>query len=46
MYEAEQRRLRAARADFIEDVATAYGGCRSTEGLRAMQTFIAHLRKS
>lgn len=46
MYAAEQRRLRATRADFIEDVATAYGGCRSKDGQRGMQAFIAQLRKS
>jgi hypothetical protein len=45
LYAAEKRRVNAARAAAIENVATAYNSCRTTKGKRAADAFIAELRK-
>lgn len=44
-YDAEQRRQQRARAHLVEDVATAYAGCKTKKGARSMQQLIELLRR-
>lgn len=44
-YRAELRRQARAKADLIEAVATGYGGCKSKDGVQAMERVIDALRR-
>lgn len=45
VYNGEQRRDRHARADLIDAIAAAYGGCRSDKGQRARSDLLRLLRQ-
>lgn len=45
VYDADQRRSRHARADLIDAIAAAYGGCRSDKGLAERRDLLRVLRQ-
>jgi len=45
LHDAEKRRDRHARADLIDAIAAAYGGCRSDEGLESRRELLRLLRQ-
>ena len=45
LHDAEKRRDRHARADLIDAIAAAYGGCRSDKGLQSRRELLRLLRQ-
>lgn len=45
LYHAELRRRAHAKADMAEAVAFGYGGCKSDEGVKALDRYLGALRK-
>lgn len=45
LYHAELRRRAHAKANLAEAVAFGYGGCKSDEGVKALDRYLGALRK-